>query len=146
MDLVELEAAFQTAITAVGGIPTYTMDDTFVINATHNITYPALWMPIPDSTKLFSDVQGKGYESFAVPFTLYDLQASKTPTQRIARLAELELLANKVFRDLPINNTDIVDFTTDALTVRGTQLHNDRLLGVEIQLTLKIFTGWDCKT
>lgn len=146
MDIVELKAAFQTEITAVGGIPTYVMDDNFVINATHNITYPAIWMPIPDSLKLFSDDQGKGYESFIVPFTLYDLQGSKTQDEKLTRIAELELLANKVFRDLPINHTDIVDYTTNALTVRGTNLHNDVLLGVKIELTLKVFTGWDCKT
>lgn len=147
MNLSQLRDAFKAEVALQTEIKQFTMDDDFTINAKHNISYPMVHMPIPDSTKLFSFRDGqKGYESFAVPFTVYDKQLQLDADERIDRISELELIANKIFRDIAINNADIIDFTVDALTIRGTHLHNDRLLGVRIALTLTVFTGWDCET
>lgn len=143
MNLSELRDAFLAEVTAHPDVNTYVMDDTFNINARHATNYPAVWMPIPSSTMLFN-VPQKGRESFAVPFTIYDLQGSLTINQQIDRITELELIAKQIFRDMPRTYQDIIDYTIDAQIIRGNRLHNDRLLGVSVQLTLTIWTGWDC--
>lgn len=143
MNLSQLKAAFLAEVTAHPDVNTYVMDDNFNINASHATNYPAVWMPIPTSDML-RNVTQKGLERFTVPFTLYDVQGSLTIDQQIDRITELELMAKQIFRDMPITYKDIIDFDVDARIIRGNRLHNDRLLGVSVQLSLTIWTGWDC--
>lgn len=144
MNLSELRDAFQAEVDNIAGINTYVMDDNFNINASHGTLYPAVWMPIPSSTKLRNYPQGLGFERFTIPFTLYDVPPDKDINNQIDRISAMEVLANQAFRNIHLNNVDIVDYQADIETIRGNRLHNDRLLGVSIRLSLTVFTGWDC--
>lgn len=142
MDLSGLRDAFRTEVTANADVNTFVMDDTFNINANHANNYPVIWMPIPNSRLVRGGKEGM--EVFVCPFTIYDLQGSLDIDAQIDRLSELKLIAMQVFRDMPKTYTDIVDYQLTVEIARGNRLHNDRLLGIGVQLELTVWTGWNC--
>jgi len=142
MTLSGLFTAIETSKTAnAATLGDFIMDDRGIINATKGLTLPCLWMPYPSSQKIVSE---RGMELFTLRVGAYNTRNQKTQAQIITEMDSLELLVDKVFRNLHTANDDIAGYTANATVNRFDNLFNNKYIGIETGYTLKIWTGWDC--
>ena len=143
--LTDIKNKFNTSRISVGGIPQYIFDNLSEINSDKQQDYPALLLKPPVSNYAAKD---KSVKDWQIDFFLFDLWLPNGETELRTLEQVWEALEDKgmaiiadILSDRPTYG--MVNMDTEPKITLGYPFHNDRLVGVRFQFTLRAW--YACK-